>query len=379
MARNPFRFLILLAAALLAAAPLSAKAGGVTLPPSGDNQYMSITAGIGLVRVTLEYHSPDVHGPDGEDRRGKIWGGLVPFGLASHGFTCGEHCPWRGGANENTVFTTSHDIKVQGQPLPAGSYGLHFIADPQEWTIIFSKNHDSWGSYYYDPQEDVLRVKARPEKNEYTEWLTYDFVDRRPDRATVALQWEDLRLPFTLTVDNLVDLYVQNLRDEMRTDAGFSQENRLAAAQYCLENGKNLPEALEWAELAARAGRIDRSSFTAITTLAELQAANSKKEEAQKTLDRALGIPGLNAVDLHQYGRQLQARKRNEEAMQVFAANARRFPDAWPVHVGLARGHLGLGHRKEALAEARLALAQAPDEEARKGVAELIQQIEQDK
>ena len=380
MARNPFRSLIPLAAtALLMAAPVPAKADGLTLPPSGDNQYMSITAGIGLVRVTLEYHSPDVHGPEGEDRRGKIWGGLVPFGLTSHGFTCGEKCPWRGGANENTVFTTSHDIKIQGQPLPAGSYGLHFIPDPEEWTIIFSKNHSSWGSYYYDPKEDVLRVKARPEKNEYTEWLTYDFTDRKPDHATIALKWEDLKLPFTVTVDNLVDLYVESLRNEMRTEAGFSQESRLAAAQYCLENGKNLAEALEWAELAARAVRIDRTSFMSITTLADLQVANGKSEEARKTLDRALSIPGLDPSEVHQYGRQLQSRKRNEDAMHVFEANAKRFPETWPVHMGLARGHLGLGHKKEALAEARLALEQAPDEESRKGVEALVRQIEQDK
>jgi Protein of unknown function (DUF2911) len=378
MARDLFRFLTpLAAAAFLAVLPVSAQtSGGLTLPPSGDNQRASVTQGIGLVDVTIRYSSPDVHGPEGEDRRGKIWGGLVPWGPASHGFTCGEQCPWRGGANENTVFTTTHDVKVQGQPLPAGSYGLHFIADSEEWTVIFSKNHTAWGSYYYDPKDDALRVKAKPEKSEYTEWLTYEFTDRRPDRATVALEWEDLKVPFTITVDGMVDLYVENLRRELQTEAGFSRENRLAAAQYCLENGTNLEEALGWAQLAAGEARQNWVSFQAVTTLAELQVANGKTEEGRKSLDRALALPGLTAPDVHQYGRQLQARKRYEEAMRVFETNAKRFPGVWPVHVGLARGHFGLGRKKEALEEARLALKQAPDEAARKGVETLIRQIE---
>ena len=66
--------------------------------------------------------APTSTAPTGEDRKGKIWGGLVPYGMANLGFgACGDQCPWRGGANENTVFTTSHDIKVAG---PAAAGGL---------------------------------------------------------------------------------------------------------------------------------------------------------------------------------------------------------------------------------------------------------------
>jgi hypothetical protein len=51
------------------------------VPQSGDNQVCSVTQGIGLVRVTAEYCSPNVHAPDGKDRAGHIWGELVPYGL----------------------------------------------------------------------------------------------------------------------------------------------------------------------------------------------------------------------------------------------------------------------------------------------------------
>src|SRR5436305_1258214 len=102
------------------AMPAAAQFPGVTLPPSGGNQRATVVQQIGLVRVSVDYSSPHVHSPAGEDRKGQIWGKLVPYGMANLGFgSCGDQCPWRGGANENTVFTTSQDIMDQGQPLHA--------------------------------------------------------------------------------------------------------------------------------------------------------------------------------------------------------------------------------------------------------------------
>ena len=109
--------------------PLTAVGQGITLPPSGANQKASVIQKIGLVEVRIDYSSPDVTGPNGQDRRGQIWGTLVPFGLTNLGFGNGALGPWRAGANENTVFSVSHDVEVQGKPLAAGSYGLHMIAE----------------------------------------------------------------------------------------------------------------------------------------------------------------------------------------------------------------------------------------------------------
>ena len=120
-----------------------------------------------------------------------------------------------------------------------------------------------------------------------------------------------------------------------------------------------------------------QENFTTLTTLADLQAANGKAEDARKTMDRAISHPTAGPIDIHQYGRQLQARGKNEEAMRIFEMNAKKHPNVWPVHVGLARGHAALGRTKEALAEARLALAQAPDDGNRQGIETLIKQIEE--
>jgi len=374
----PLAFVVLAAlTALGLATPAAAQTPGVTLPPDGDNQRSWATQQIGPVKVSLEYSSPNVHSPTGEDRRGKIWGGLVPYGLANLGFgTCGDQCPWRGGANENTVFTTSHDIKVQGETLPAGAYGLHFIPGQEEWTVIFSKNHTSWGSFTYDAKEDALRVKAKPEKNDYHEWLTYEFTDRETDHGTVALMWEDLKLPLALAVPDAPGLWVESMRRELRNNNGFTWQSWNAAAQYCAQNKVNLEEGLRWAQVAVSRPFIGQENFNTLLTLAMLEEANGKAEEAKKTREQALNHRSAGPIDLHQYARGLQAQGKNDEAIGVYELNAKRFPDQWPVNVGMARAAAARSNQKQALEYAKKAMAQAPDDNSKKNLETLIQKLE---
>src|SRR5947209_4299233 len=77
---------------------------GLSLPPSGGNQKAAVVQYVGPVQVRVDYSSPKVHAANGTDRRGQIWGKLVPYGLTVQGFGNGKPIPWRAGANENTVF-----------------------------------------------------------------------------------------------------------------------------------------------------------------------------------------------------------------------------------------------------------------------------------
>jgi hypothetical protein len=377
MVRSTARLrLALLAGALLAAPGLHAQAA-LTHPPDGDNQRAEVSQWIGPVKVTVDYNSPDVHSPSGEDRSGKIWGALVPYGMANLGFgTCGDQCPWRGGANENTVLTVSHDVEIQGKPLAAGAYGVHFVPGADEWTVIFSRNSTSWGSFFYDVKEDALRVQAKPEKNPYHEWLTYEFTDRQPDKATVALMWENLKLPVTVAVPDIKEVYFQAIERELRTDTGFQWQAWNTAANYTLDNKIHLDQGLRWAQHGVDAVFVGEANFTTLVTLSELQQANGQGEEARKTFERALAQETANATAVHQYARGLQGRGENDRALQVFEQNAKRHPDAWPTELGLARGYQAVGQKDEALKHARLALGQAPDDPNRKAVQGLIAQLE---
>ncbi len=373
---NSRRLSILVAAIVTALGTLSVSAQStITTPPSGDNQHSIVTQYIGPVQVTIDYHSPDVHAPDGTDRHGAIWGKLVPYGLNNLGFgTCTE-CPWRAGANENTTLSVSNDVEIEGKPLAAGTYGLFMIAQPDQWTVVFSKNSTSWGSFFYDPAEDALRVQVTPEKNPYHEWLTYAFTDRQTDHATVALMWEDLAVPIRISVPHIDEVYLSRIARELRSSPGFLWENWNAAAQYAIATG-HPKEALAWAEKGASPGFGTSENFTTLMTLAQAQEMNDLAAEAKATRSKALSHPTADPISIHQYGRQLLSEGKKQEALEVFETNHRRFGDTWPVNVGLARGYSATGDFRKALKYARAALAQAPDDLNRQSLQSMIEKLQ---
>jgi tetratricopeptide (TPR) repeat protein len=297
--------------------------------------------------------------------------------MSNLGFGNGKPGPWRAGANENTVFRTSHDIKVEGQPLAAGSYGLHLIPmENADWTLIFSKDSTNWGSFFYDPAHDALRVKVKPGKSEYHEYLTYEFPDRQLDKATAVLKWEDIQVPFTITVDNLPQLYLAEMRTELRGQKGFEWQNWVTAARYALDQKIEPETALRMAKVASQAGFPGQENFTTLSLLADAQAANHMDADSAASRQKALASPSATVFDLHQYGRQLMQQGKKAEALAVFEMNAKRNPNVWPVNVGLARGYSAVGRYQDALKYAKLALAQAPDENNKKNIAAGIEKLQ---
>jgi len=352
---------------------------GLTLPPSGNNQKAAVVQYIGPVRVAIDYSSPAVHGPDGKDRRGQIWGKLVPYGLSTSAFGNGKPDPWRAGANENTVFTVSNDVVIEGKPLPAGRYGLHMIPGESEWTVIFSKNSSAWGSFFYEDSEDALRVTVKPHKNEYREWLAYEFTTRKPTEATAELQWEELAVPWSIKVENADDIYVSKLRQELSSVPGFMYQGYDAAAQYTVQSGKHLEEGLKWADQAISQPFIGQKTFSTLSTKAQILAKLGKPQEAKAMMDEAIHNPATTSLEIHQYGRTLLTLKQNAEALKVFQYNAERNGDAWPVHVGLMRGYAANGDLQKALEHAKKAVVQAPDDLNKKNLEAMVKTLESGK
>jgi hypothetical protein len=124
------------------------------------------TGQIGKATITINYSQPGVKDRD-------IFGDLVPYGEV-----------WRAGANEATVFEVSHDIKVGGERLKAGKYGVWVIPGKKEWTWIFSSTSDTWGTNY-DASNDVLRITGSVEDlDDKFERMTFNV---GPDQ--VELHW----------------------------------------------------------------------------------------------------------------------------------------------------------------------------------------------
>ncbi len=343
---------------LLASAGLELGAqGSVTLPPSGNNMKSVVKQQIGLAWVKIAYSSPDV-----AEREGKIWGELVPYGTTdfqSQGFGTATEGPWRAGANENTVISFSHDVLVEGKKLAAGTYGLHLI--PKEegpWTLIFSNNSTQWGSYFYQKEEDALRVEVSPKEAPYAEYLRYDFPIRKLDHAVASLFWENLEVPFEIRVENVADQYISEMRKELQSTAGFSWMGYRNAANYCLQQGKNLDEALQWAELAVDHPFIGNKNFSTLQTKTNLLYALERNPAAEATLLETLelGTP----MQVYQYGSSMAQQDKPERAMKIFQFAAEKNPNTWLSHAGMAAGYRINKEGAKALEHYKKALEDAP-------------------
>jgi tetratricopeptide (TPR) repeat protein len=300
------------------------------------SQHAVLTQRIGITDIAINYHRPLVNGR-------KIWGGLVPYGQV-----------WRAGANENTTIQFTDQVSIEGKPLEAGTYGLHMIPGENEWTIIFSKNSTSWGSFTYNQSEDALRATVKPQPSEVHEALTYDFDDVKPDSAVVTLRWEKLAVPFKVEV-NTHDIVAQNLRKQLRGLAQYTWEGWDDAANYLLAEKIDLQEALQYSDKSIQ----NEERYDNLMTKSNILAALGRKDEATTAKNKALSM--ANALQLHVYARGLQNQGKQAEAFQVFQDNARKNPNSWIVHVGLSRMYCAQGDFPKATSEMNTAIASAPD------------------
>jgi len=337
----------------------------LSTPPNGDNEHAEVSQWIGPVKISIDYHSPKVHNPDNNDRTGHIWGELVHYGFFDEGFGPTKGAPWRAGANESTTITFSHDVKVEGKPLKAGTYALFLdVEKTGPWNWVFS-HHLGWGSYQYDPQDDALRVAVTPEDAPFTEFLTYGFDNRRPDSAVAYLQWEKKRIPLKIEVSDVNGLYVEKMRQDLQSWAGFNYQNWQNAAQFCAANKINLEEALQWADKAIdgpfRGATIGHKDFSTLSTKAAVLEAMGRGSEADAVMEKALHLPGTDAYSLYAYGMGLLRMDKKDKAMSIFALNRQQHPeDNFWTSLGLARGYTALGDKKNAIANWETVLQNIP-------------------
>lgn len=308
--------------------------------PRAPSPAAEVSQTIGISKVTINYSRPFVNG-----RTGKIWGQLVPFGYTNLGFGNGGNNPWRAGANENTTITFSDDVKVEGQDLAAGTYGLHIaVFENGDADIIFSNNTTSWGSYFYLESEDELRVKVKSTENAFTEALTYDFVDIDATSSNVVLDWENKRFPFKVEFA-VHDLVVANASNQLRSTAGFGFQGPLSAAQYCVNNNVHLDKALTWADQAIA---LQRNAQT-LGLKGQILFATKKNDEAIVVMNEMVEHPTTQPNNVYAYGNQLITLDQDKEALAVFQKMYKKWKTNIFAQHGMARAYSANGDFKKAI------------------------------
>lgn len=344
------------------------------LPPSGGNPRAMVSEEVGITSITVKYSRPDVN-----KREGKVYGdgNLVPYGFSTTNFISNRNTsPWRAGANEATVITFEHDVKVEGKDLKAGSYAIFMAMGAENVTLIFSRETDAWGSFYYKEEDDVLRVNVKPAVlDKSVEWLKYEFIDHKEKFCVIAMQWEKLSVPFKVEVD-VDNIVLARLREQVTSQKGFNSNNMMQAAQYCLNKNINLEEALQWS-IRAITGFQGQKSFITLRNLANAYDKLNRTVQADSTMDEALLIATANQYTA--YGRQLITQKRVDRAMEIFKASEKRYGDMYGVNNGLMSGYSAKGDFKNAIKYAEKALAQAPGDAAKKTIEGQIAKLKEGK
>ena len=299
------------------------------------SQHAVVSQRVGITDITINYHRPLANGR-------QVWGKLVPYGEV-----------WRAGANENTTVTFTDPVTIEGQTLEKGTYGLHMIPGQDQWTVIFSKNASAWGSFTYKQDEDALRVNVK-QAAELHDALTYDFDDVKPDSTVVTMRWEKVAVPFKVHV-NVNDIVTASLHRQMHGLNQYYWEGWDDAAQYFLVNKINLDEALKDEDLSIQA----EERYDNLMNKSKILDAMGRKQDAEAFRTQALDK--ANALQLYIYARQLQGQKKQDEALAIFKSNAKKFPDYWTSHLGLARVYSAQGDFDNAVKELKMSMTGAPD------------------
>src|SRR5690349_74912 len=334
-------------AATVTLAPIrsSAQAPPLVLPKQSPRASVGQT--IGLTSIAITYDRPAVNGR-------AIWGALVPFDTV-----------WRAGANENTVISFTSPVKIGGQTLEAGRYGLHMIPTKGEWTVIFSREANAWGSFSYDAAEDALRITTTPVSDDMHERLSYTFDDPTDSTVVATLRWEKLAVPFAIAVDSRA-VVVDSLRQQLRGLARFSWQPWSQAAAWCAANHVNRDEAVTWADQSIGLNE----NFTNLRVKAALLDQRGDKAGAAAAAQRSLAV--ANEADMNTYGYLLMGQGKVDSAIAIFLRNTKEYPKSWNTYDSLGEAYATKGDKKEAAANYTKALAMVQNDAQKKRIAGVL-------
>lgn len=229
----------------------------------------SVSSTIGLTEVKVTYFRPRLKGR-------KIFGEkdvMYPHGTI-----------WRTGANSGTKISFSDDVKVENIDVPKGEYLIFTWPGAGEWSVSLYKDLSLGGNTTeYDPSKEAAKFKVKTEKlAQKVETFTISIDDIAADNKSgkVTLAWENTAVPFTISVD-----YDAKVMKSIEANTKVNPGNYFQAAQYYLENGKDLKKALEWINIAAES---NPNAYYILHQKAKIQKGLGDKKGAIATATASL-------------------------------------------------------------------------------------------
>jgi len=143
------------------------------------SQHATLSQTVGRTEIEIEYNRPVARGRT-------LFGAIVPYGA-----------PWNPGADRATAITFSKAVRVEGQPVDAGTYSIWIVPDTAQWTFILSRAGDVFHTPYPEGK-DALRLRIAPQPGAHMETLAFYFPVVDSTRAELVMHWGDRVLPIRI-------------------------------------------------------------------------------------------------------------------------------------------------------------------------------------
>ena len=241
--------------------------------PSG-----SVSSTVGLTEITIDYFRPGVKGRaifgSGDDA-------LVKTGEI-----------WRTGANQGTIITFSTDVKVAGQDVKAGEYQIVSIPGADEWQVMLHTEMIGGNMNNYKEENVAVKATVKTMKlDDSVERMSFQISDISEDNTTANIHfaWDNMSFKVPVSVE-----FHETVMKDIAAKTQVNPQNYTAAANYYLNAGENLEQALEWMNTYLAIGD-NSNQFWQVHTKARILAKMGRKKEAIETakdsMEKAKNFP----------------------------------------------------------------------------------------
>ncbi len=237
-----------------------------TLKVPAPSPLQTLKQAFALSDITIEYSRPGVKGR-------VIYGDVVPFGKI-----------WRTGANATTKITFGEDVKVEGNAVAAGTYGIYTVPNKDSWEIMLYKDLTLAGNVAeYKKENELLRFTVKPTAlGNKVETFTINVADVSPANANIELVWENTRVAFSVTAD-IDSKIMKNIETALAKDS----RPYFQAAGYYYDNNKDLKTALEWAN---KATEMNPKAYYMFMLKAKIEYKMKDNKAATATAEKVIAL-----------------------------------------------------------------------------------------
>jgi hypothetical protein len=258
------RIKTLTAVAIMAVCSFTINAQQLKVPAPSPLQ--TVKQAFALSDITIEYSRPGV-------KNRVIYGDVVPFGKV-----------WRTGANATTKITFGEDVKVEGNAVAAGTYGIYTVPTKDLWEIMLYKDLTLGGGVAdYKTENELLRFKVKPTPvANKVETFTINVADVTPSICNIELLWEYTSVKFSVTAD-IDSKIMKNIETSLATDS----RPYFQAAGYYYDNNKDLKTALDWVNKAAE---VNPKAYWVLMLKAKIQLKMKDNKGAIATGEQVIKV-----------------------------------------------------------------------------------------